>query len=186
MTYTLVVLLAALLAKAKAKHIFGTKMRSFIKQSSETGIRDIVNQQFEIGAQISAAGLVPILEPEVDIHCPEKARAEDLLKALLLEKLGELPAEQSVFLKLTIPTQDNLYLDFVNHPAVVRVLALSGGYSRDEGDQRLRHNRGIIASFSRALLEGLTAQQSEAEFNSALGAAIESIYQASTTKSTGE
>ncbi len=177
--------LAALLAKAKAKHVFGTKMRSLIKQASETGIQDVVNQQFEIAAQISAADLVPIIEPEVDIHCPEKAKAEDLLKERLLTKLGQLPAGQSVFLKLTIPTQDNLYFECVNHPAVVRVLALSGGYSRDEGNQRLRHNRGIIASFSRALLEGLTAQQSDAEFNSVLDDAIESIYQASTTKSEG-
>ncbi len=177
--------LAALLAKAKAKHIFGTKMRSLIKQANEAGIRDIVNQQFEIAAQISAAGLVPIIEPEVDIHCPEKARAEELLKASLLEKLGQLPAGQSVFLKLTIPTQANLYLECVNHPAVVRVLALSGGYSREEGNERLRHDRGMIASFSRALLEGLTAQQSDAEFNSELDEAIESIYQASTAKSDG-
>ena len=175
--------LEALLAKAKAKHIFGTKMRSLIKQASETGIQSIVNQQFEIATQIRAAGLVPIIEPEVDIHCPEKAGAEELLKRVLLEKLEELRAGQSVFLKLTIPTRDNLYLECVNHPAVVRVLALSGGYSRHEGNERLRHDRGMIASFSRALLEGLTAQQSDAEFNSVLDEAIESIYQASTAKS---
>ena len=171
-----------LLAKAKTKNIFGTKMRSLIKQANETGIQDIVSQQFEIAAQINALGMVPIIEPEVDIHSPEKAQAEELLKTHLLQKLDQLPKGQFVFLKLSIPTEDNLYLDFVNHPAVVRVLALSGGYSRHEGDERLRRNRGIIASFSRALLEDLTAQQSEPEFNAVLGAAIESIYQASITK----
>ena len=174
-----------LLARAKAKSIFGTKMRSLIKLANEIGIQEIVNQQFEVAAQINALGLIPIIEPEVDIHSLEQATAEELLKKHLLQKLDELPAGQLVFLKLSIPTEDNLYLDFVNHPAVVRVLALSGGYSRHEGNERLRRNPGIIASFSRALLEDLTAQQSEAEFNSVLDAAIESIYQASTTKSDG-
>ena len=175
--------LAALLAKAKAKHVFGTKMRSLIKQADEAGIKAIVDQQFEVAAQISAAGLVPIIEPEVDIHCPDKAKAEDLLKKHLLQKLGELAEGEQVFLKLTIPTEDNLYLDLVDHAAVVRVLALSGGYSRQEGDELLAKNQGVIASFSRALLEGLTAQQSDAEFNAVLDAAIQSIYQASTAKS---
>ena len=175
-----------LLAKAKAKNIFGTKMRSLIKGANETGIREIVDQQFEIAAQITALGLVPIIEPEVDIHSPEKAEAEGLLKKHLLQKLDQLPTGQFVFLKLSIPTEDDLYLEFVNHPAVIRVLALSGGYSRHEGNERLHRNQGIIASFSRGLLEGLTAQQSDAEFNAELGAAVESIYQASTTKAEGK
>lgn len=177
--------LSGLLAKAKAKNIFGTKMRSFIRQANETGIRNIVDQQFEVAAQINAAGLVPIVEPEVDIHSPEKAQAETLLKEHLFQKLDALPEGQSVFLKLSIPTEDDLYLDFVHHPAVARVLALSGGYSREEGDERLARNQGIIASFSRGLLEGLTAQQSDAEFDAELDAAIESIYQASTAKPKG-
>ena len=177
--------LPELLAKAKAKNIFGTKMRSVIKLANETGVQEIVNQQFEVAAQISAAGLVPIIEPEVDIHNPNKAEAEALLKKQLLQKLDGLPKEQFVFLKLSLPTENNLYLEFVNHPAVVRVLALSGGYSRHEGNERLARNQGVIASFSRALLEDLTAQQSDAEFDSVLDAAIESIYLASTTKSQG-
>ncbi len=175
--------LSALLDKANSKHIFGTKMRSLIKQANRDGIRDIVNQQFEVAVQILAAGLVPIVEPEVDIHCPEKAKAEGLLKAALLEKLNALPEGQLVFLKLTLPEQDDLYTDCVEHRAVARVLALSGGYSRQEGDQRLRRNHGVIASFSRALLEGLTAQQTDAEFNAMLDAAIQSIFDASTVKS---
>ena len=174
--------LSDLLAKAKAKNIFGTKMRSLIKQANETGIQEIVNQQFEVAAQISVLGLVPIIEPEVDIHSPEKAAAEELLKKHLLQKLDQLPKDRFVFLKLSIPTEDNLYLEFASHPAVVRVLALSGGYSRHEGNERLRRNQGIIASFSRGLLEGLSAKQSDAEFNVVLDAAIESIYQASTAK----
>ena len=173
-----------LLAKAKAKHIFGTKMRSFIKAANEAGIGHIVDQQFEVAAQINAVGLTPIIEPEVDIHSPEKAKAEELLKKFLLQHLDALPKGQSVFLKLSIPTEDDLYLDFVNHPAVVRVLALSGGYSRHEGNERLARNQRIIASFSRGLLEGLTAQQTDAEFNAELDATVESIYQASTVKST--
>jgi len=174
--------LSALLAKAGKKHIFGTKMRSLIKQANEVGIQEIVDQQFEVAAQILAAGLIPIIEPEVDIHCPEKAKAEEMLREALLGKLNQLSPGQRVFLKLTLPEQSDLYSDCVKHGAVARVLALSGGYSRDEGDERLRRNHGVIASFSRALLDGLTAQQSEAEFNSALGAAIESIYEASTEK----
>lgn len=174
-----------LLAKAKAKNIFGTKMRSLIKEANEAGVQAIVDQQFEVAAQINAAGLIPIIEPEVDIRSPDKAQAELLLKNSLLQKLDGLPKEQPVFLKLSIPTEDDFYFDLVNHPAVVRVLALSGGYSREEGDERLARNQGIIASFSRGLLEGLSAQQSDAEFNATLDAAIESIYQASTTKVQG-
>jgi fructose-bisphosphate aldolase, class I len=173
--------LTALLEKAKAKRIFGTKMRSVIKQASEAGIKDIVKQQFELGAQIIAAGLMPIVEPEVDIHCPEKAKAEALLKAAILEKLNQLPAGQLVMLKLTLPEQDNFYADFVKHPKVLRVVALSGGYSREEANDRLRRNHGVVASFSRALAEGLSAQQSDAEFNAMLDKSIQSIFEASNT-----
>jgi fructose-bisphosphate aldolase class I len=146
--------LSELLEKAKAKRIFGTKMRSVIKQTNAPGIKDIVNQQFELAAQIIDAGLVPIVEPEVDIHCPEK---------------------------LTLPEQDNFYADFVKHPKVLRVVALSGGYSREEANNRLRRNHGIVASFSRALAEGLSAQQSDAEFNAMLDKSIQSIFEASNT-----
>jgi len=173
--------LAALLAKAKSKRIFGTKMRSFIKEANESGIKDIVNQQFELAAQTIAAGLIPIVEPEVDIHCPEKAKAEGLLKAAILEKLNQLPAGQLVMLKLTLPEQDNFYADFIKHPKVLRVVALSGGYSREEANNRLRRNHGIIASFSRALAEGLSAQQSDTEFNAELDKSIQSIFEASNT-----
>jgi fructose-bisphosphate aldolase class I len=173
--------LAALLEKAKSKRIFGTKMRSVIKQANEAGIKNIVNQQFELAAQIIAAGLMPIVEPEVDIHCPEKAKAEGLLKAAILEKLNELPKDQMVMLKLTLPEQNNFYADFVKHPKVLRVVALSGGYSRDEANNRLRRNHGVVASFSRALAEGLSAQQSAAEFNATLDKSIQSISQASNT-----
>ena len=176
--------LAPLLNKAKAKRIFGTKMRSFIKQANAAGIEEMVNQQFALGAQILAAGLVPILEPEVDIHCPEKAKAEQLLKAAILSKLSKLPAADMVFLKLTLPEQDDVYADFVRHPNVVRVLALSGGYSREEANERLRRNRGVVASFSRALLEGLSAEQWDSEFNAVLAASIQSIFEASTVKRT--
>jgi len=176
--------LSALLAKAKAKGIFGTKMRSVINQADPSGIKEIVNQQFEVAAQILASGLVPIVEPEVDIHCPEKARAEELLKSAMLEKLNKLPAGQLVFLKLTLPEQDEFYADCVRHPKVVRVLALSGGYSRDEGNARLRRNHGVVASFSRALVEGLSARQTDAEFNAMLDTAIGSIFEASTVKQT--
>jgi fructose-bisphosphate aldolase, class I len=173
--------LAALLEKAKSKRIFGTKMRSVIKQANAAGIKDIVNQQFELAAQIIAAGLMPIVEPEIDIHCPEKAKAEGLLKAAILEKLNELPQGQMVMLKLTLPELDNFYSDFVKHPKVLRVVALSGGYSRDEANKRLRRNRGVVASFSRALAEGLSAQQSAAEFNATLDKSIQSIFEASNT-----
>jgi fructose-bisphosphate aldolase class I len=173
--------LAALLEKAKSKRIFGTKMRSVIKQANAAGIKDIVNQQFELAAQIIAAGLMPIVEPEVDIHCPEKAKAEGLLKAAILEKLNELPQGQMVMLKLTLPEQNNFYADFVKHPKVLRVVALSGGYSRDEANNRLRRNHGVVASFSRALAEELSAQQSAAEFNAMLDKSIQSIFEASNT-----
>jgi fructose-bisphosphate aldolase class I len=173
--------LASLLEKAKAKHIFGTKMRSFIKQADEAGIREIVNQQFDLAAQIIAAELIPIVEPEVDIHCPEKSRAEALLKEAILEKLNALPQGQMVMLKLTLPEEDNFYADFVKHPRVLRAVALSGGYSRDEANNRLRRNHGVVASFSRALAEGLSAQQSDAEFNASLDKSIQSIFEASNT-----
>jgi len=173
--------LAALLEKAKSKRIFGTKMRSFIKQANPEGIKEIVNQQFELAAQIIAAGLVPIVEPEVDIHCPEKAKAEELLKAAILEKLNQLPQGQMVMLKLTLPEKDNFYADFVKHPKVLRVVALSGGYSRDEANKRLRRNHGVVASFSRALAEGLSAHQTNAEFNAVLDKSIQSIFDASNT-----
>ncbi|PYN43971.1 MAG: fructose bisphosphate aldolase [Candidatus Rokuibacteriota bacterium] len=173
--------LSALLDKANAKRIFGTKMRSFVKQANGAGIKDIVAQQFEVARQIIAAGLVPIVEPEVDIHCLEKAKAEELLKAAILEALNRLPAGQPVMLKLTLPEKDNLYADFVGHPKVVRVVALSGGYSREEGNERLRRNHGVVASFSRALVEGLSAQQSDAEYNALLDASIRSIFEASNT-----
>jgi fructose-bisphosphate aldolase class I len=173
--------LATLLDKAKGKDIFGTKMRSFIKQANPTGIKDIVNQQFEVAGQISAAGLLPIIEPEVDIHCPEKAKAEALLKAAILEKLSQLPAGRLVMLKLTLPEQDNFYADCVRHPNVLRVVALSGGYTREEANDRLRRNHGIVASFSRALVEELSAQQSDAEFNTLLDGSIQSIFKASNT-----
>jgi fructose-bisphosphate aldolase, class I len=173
--------LGALLDRAKAKRMFGTKMRSVVKHADAAGITDVVTQQFEIARQIIAAGFVPIVEPEVDIHCPEKARAEELLKAAVLEKLGGLAPSQLVMLKLTLPEKDDLYADFVGHPNVVRVVALSGGYSREEGNRRLRRNHGVVASFSRALVEGLTAQQSEAEYNALLEASIQSIFEASIT-----
>jgi len=174
--------LAALLAKAKAKRIFGTKMRSVIKQANAAGIQSIVNQQFEIAGQIMAAGLLPIVEPEVDIHCPEKAKSEELLKASILEKLNELTASQFVMLKLTLPEQDDFYSDLIRHPRVLRVVALSGGYSQEGADDRLRRDHGMVASFSRALLEGLSAQQSDAEFNSVLEKSIQNIFDASNTK----
>jgi len=173
--------LAGLLDKATSKRIFGTKMRSFIKQANPAGIKQIVNQQIELAAQIIAVGLVPIVEPEVDIHCPEKAKAEALLKSAILKELDQLPAGQLVMLKLTLPEQDDFYADCVRHPSVLRVVALSGGYSREEANARLRRNHGIIASFSRALVEGLSAQQSAAEFNAELDRSIQSIYEASIT-----
>ena len=173
--------LAALLDKARAKGIFGTKMRSVIKHANAAGVMDIVSQQFEAGAQIMAAGLVPIIEPEVDIHCPEKAGAEELLKVAILEQLGALAENQRVMLKLTLPDEDDFYADCVSHPNVLRVVALSGGYTQEEANERLRRNHGVVASFSRALVEGLSARQSDDEFNAVLDASIERIFQASST-----
>ena len=171
--------LAALLDKAKAKGIFGTKMRSFIKQANAAGIKDIVSQQFEVAGQIIAAGLLPIIEPEIDIHCPERAKAEEFLKAAILEQLDGLPAGQLVMLKLTLPEQDDFYADCVRHPQVLRVVALSGGFARAEANDRLRRNHGVVASFSRALVEGLSVQQSDAEFNAMLDGSIQNIFEAS-------
>jgi fructose-bisphosphate aldolase, class I len=173
--------LAALLDKTNTKRIFGTKMRSVVNQANAAGIQAVVDQQFEVAAQILAAGLVPIVEPEVDIHCPEKAKAEALLRAALLEQLDKLPVDQVVMLKITLPEQDDFYADCVKHPRVLKVVALSGGYSRKEGNDRLRRNHGVVASFSRALVEGLSAQQSDAEFDATLDAAIQSIFEASKT-----
>jgi fructose-bisphosphate aldolase class I len=173
--------LAVQLAKAKSKRIFGTKMRSVIKQANAAGITNIVTQQFEAAQQIIAAGLVPIIEPEVDIHCPAKAEAEALLKAAILEELDALPVGQLVMLKLTLPEEDNLYTECVSHPKVVRVVALSGGYTREEANERLRRNHGIVASFSRALVQGLSARQSDIEYNALLDASIDSIFKASNT-----
>ena len=173
--------LAALLDKARAKRMFGTKMRSFIKQANQAGIKDIVTQQFEVARPIIAAGLVPIIEPEVDIHCPEKARAEELLKAAIFRELDALPVGQIVMLKITLPEKDDFYAELVRHRSVVRVLALSGGYSQEEGNRRLRRNHGVVASFSRALVEGLSAQQSDTEYNAMLGGSIRRIYEASIT-----
>jgi fructose-bisphosphate aldolase class I len=174
--------LAALLSRANAKHVFGTKMRSVINQANATGVQSIVSQQFEVAGQIINAGLMPIIEPEVDIHCPEKAKAEALLKAAILEKLGKLPANVLVMLKLTLPEQNDFYMDFVRHPRVLKVVALSGGYSREECNNRLRRNHGVVASFSRALVEGLSIQQSDADYNARLDAAIQSIFEASNIK----
>jgi fructose-bisphosphate aldolase class I len=173
--------LAALLKKANTKRIFGTKMRSVINQANPAGVQAVANQQFEVAAQILEAGLVPIVEPEVDIRCPEKAKAEELLKSALLEKLNQLPADQVVMLKITLPERHDFYADCVNHPKVLKVVALSGGYSRQEGNDRLRRNHGVVASFSRALVEGLSAQQSDVDFDAKLDGGIQSIYEASMT-----
>jgi fructose-bisphosphate aldolase class I len=173
--------LEALLKRAKAKDVVGTKMRSVIKQANPAGIEAVVKQQFDIGKQIIAAGLVPIIEPEVDIKTPNKDTAEDLLKAAILRELDTLKPDQRVMLKLTIPDKDNLYTDLIEHKNVLRVVALSGGYTREEANRRLARNNGMSASFSRALAEGLKAQQSDKEFNAALDASIESIYRASIT-----
>ena len=170
-----------LLTRALAKNIFGTKMRSVVKLANKDGVQAIVDQQFEIGRQILARGLVPILEPEVDIHSPEKAEAEALLKAGILAGLDELGDDQKIMLKLTLPSEDGFYTELVEHPKVLRVVALSGGYTRDEANAILARNPGVIASFSRALTEGLTAQQTEEEFNATLDAAIASIFEASKT-----
>ena len=171
--------LDALLAKARGKNVFGTKMRSVIKQANEQGIAAVVKQQFDVGKQIIAAGLVPIIEPEVDIHCPDKAAAEAMLRAAILSELNALAADQLVMLKLTLPEDAGFYTECIEHPNVVKVVALSGGYSREEANDRLSKNPRMVASFSRALAEGLKAQQSDAEFDAMLNDSIESIYQAS-------
>ncbi len=173
--------LGALLDKAKGKGIFGTKMRSVVKQANAAGIERILDQQFEVGRQIVAAGLVPIIEPEVDIKCPDKAGAEKLLKAGILQRLNALRPNETVMLKLTPPDQDNLYADCIAQRNCLRVVALSGGYIREEANRRLARQKGMAASFSRALVEGLTAQMSDAEFDEAMDAAIQSIFEASRT-----
>jgi fructose-bisphosphate aldolase, class I len=173
--------LDALLARAKGKGVFGTKMRSVVKRADAKGIEEVVVQQFTIGKQILAGGLMPIIEPEVDIHATDKEGAERLLKSAILEQLDGLGAQQQVMLKLTIPSAADFYADLVKHPKVLRVVALSGGYSREEANRLLARNHGVIASFSRALTEGLTAQQSDEQFNKALDASIAGIYQASIT-----
>jgi fructose-bisphosphate aldolase, class I len=173
--------LDALLGNAKSKGIFGTKMRSIIQQANRDGIVAVVNQQFEFGLHIVASGFVPIIEPEVDIHCPQKAEAEALLKSEIMAHLNQLKSDQLVMLKLTLPEKDDFYMDFIDHPNVLKVVALSGGYTRAEANTRLARNHRLVASFSRALVEGLTKQQSDAEFNAMLDASIESIYQASKT-----
>ena len=170
-----------LLARAVEKGVFGTKMRSVIKLAEQTGVDAVVDQQFDVGQQILDAGLVPIIEPEVDIHSPQKAEAEALLKAGILRRLEQLPDGSLVMLKLTLPSEDGFYADLVAHPKVLRVVALSGGYSREEACERLARNPGVIASFSRALTEGLTAQQSDEEFDAALDTAIKGIFEASLT-----
>lgn len=171
--------LDSLLAKANAQDVFGTKMRSVVKLGNKAGINAIVAQQFEVGKQILAAGLMPIIEPEVDINSPEKAQAEALLKAAILAQLDALDADQTVMLKLTLPEETNFYSELVEHPKVLKVVALSGGYNRQEANRRLSQNTGMIASFSRALTEGVNAKQSDDEFNATLDEAIEGIYQAS-------
>jgi fructose-bisphosphate aldolase class I len=171
--------LGARLEAAKRHGVFGTKMRSVINLASATGIRAIVAQQFEFGKQIIEGGLVPIIEPEVNIKSPEKQEAEDILKKELLEFVSALSGDQEIMLKLSLPTEADLYKELVAHPRIVRVVALSGGYSREEANRLLAKNHGVIASFSRALTEGLSAQQSDSEFNEALDRTIQGIYEAS-------
>lgn len=173
--------LDALLDKAVAQGVFGTKMRSVIKLANEQGISDVVAQQFQVAKQISAKGLVPIVEPEVDIHSPEKAQAETIMRAKILEQLDMLAEDELVMLKLTLPSEDNFYKVLMEHKNVIRVVALSGGYSRDEANAIIARNKGMIASFSRALAQGLSAQQSDAEFNQMLGDSINAIFEASRT-----
>jgi fructose-bisphosphate aldolase class I len=170
-----------LLRKAEAKQVFGTKMRSFIKLASQTGLEAVVNQQFEIAHQVLAAGLLPIIEPEIDVHSPEKARAEGTLKDAILEALDSLSSDDCVLLKLTLPDTDDLYAELVSHPGVLRVVALSGGYSREDADARLARNHGVIASFSRALTQGLSVDQTDEEFDATLDRSIASIFEASRT-----
>jgi fructose-bisphosphate aldolase class I len=169
------------LERAAGKGVFGTKMRSVVKLANPGGVKSIVDQQFEIGRQILGHDLVPIIEPEIDIHSPEKAQAEDLLKAAILEQLDAVPDGRHVMLKLTLPDTDDFYADCIAHPRCLKVVALSGGYTREEANAKLARNHGMIASFSRALTEGLTAQQSDAEFDAMLDATIQSIFDASNT-----
>jgi fructose-bisphosphate aldolase class I len=171
--------LDALLKRAVSKQVFGTKMRSVIDAANPKGIAAVVEQQFEVGKQILAHGLVPIIEPEVTISIADKAEAEEILLAEILKHLDRLPGDKQVMLKLTLPTKANLYRPLIDHPRVMRVVALSGGYSRDDANAKLKQNHGMIASFSRALTEGLSAKQSDAEFDAALGKAIDSIFEAS-------
>ena len=171
--------LADLLKKANERHIFGTKMRSVIKKASPAGIARVVDQQFEVAAQIVAAGLVPIIEPEVDINNVDKVECEEILRDEIRKHLNALPETSNVMLKLTLPTVENFYEEFTKHPRVVRVVALSGGYSREKANDILSKNKGVIASFSRALTEGLSAQQTDDEFNKTLATTIEGIYEAS-------
>jgi fructose-bisphosphate aldolase class I len=170
-----------LLLRANEKGVFGTKMRSVIKLANQAGVDAVVDQQFDIGRQILDAGLVPIIEPEVDIHSPEKAEAESLLKSAIVAQLGRVEGDGQVMLKLTLPDTDDFYRDLVEHPTVLRVVALSGGYTRDEANERLARNHGVVASFSRALTEGLTAQQTDEEFDAVLNASLDSIFAASIT-----
>ena len=174
--------LGARIAAANKHGVFGTKMRSVINMANASGIDAVVKQQFEIGKEIIAGGLVPIIEPEVSIKSPQKAEAEEILKKSLLDYANSLSGDQNIMLKLSIPTKANLYKELVDHPRVVRVVALSGGYSREDANRLLAQNTGVIASFSRALAEGLTAQQSDAEFDGALNSTIQSIYDASVNK----
>jgi fructose-bisphosphate aldolase, class I len=173
--------LNALLTRAIDKGLFGTKMRSVIKLANDAGVKSVVDQQFDIARQILAAGLVPIIEPEIDIHSPQKAEAEALLEAAIVEQLGELASDHVVMLKLTLPERDDFYADLVAHPNVLRVVALSGGYGREEATARLARNHGVIASFSRALTEGLSVQQSDEDFDAALDDSIAGIFAASIT-----
>jgi fructose-bisphosphate aldolase, class I len=173
--------LDALLGRATGKGVFGTKMRSVIRLANDAGVKSVVDQQFDLGRQIVGAGLVPIIEPEVDIHSPQKAEAESMLRAAIVDHLGLLASDESVMLKLTLPEVDDFYADLVAHPNVLRVVALSGGYSRHEANARLARNHGVIASFSRALTEGLSAQQSDEDFDATLNESIASIVAASIT-----
>ncbi len=173
--------LGELLKRAVERNVFGTKMRSLIKEPNAEGIKQVVDQQFEVGKEIIAAGLVPIIEPEVDIHSSDKERIESMLKDEILSHLDKLGEDEHVMLKLTIPTQANFFKELIDHPKVVRVVALSGGYPREEANQKLAENTGLLASFSRALSEGLSADQSEEEFNTSLEKAIKEIYEASIT-----
>ena len=173
--------LDALLDRAKERHIFGTKMRSVIKQANPAGIRAIIDQQFEVGMQIVRKGLVPILEPEVDIHCPDKEKAEEIMLGAIKEHLAKLPADAKIMFKITIPTVDNLYEGIMKDPHVIRVVALSGGYTQDDANEKLARNHGLIASFSRALAQELRVSQSDAEFDAVLKKAVDGIYRASIT-----